>query len=127
LPKLYGGLFAHFVTGSTGSRLRPKSHAATSEQKELMMGVLEDGFKGGNIVTGIGLVIGAAVIAPIIIPVLRPVAKSLIKAGFIAYEQGRAAVAELNEQTSDLVAEARAELSEAEQAAKEGVAEGTTR
>jgi hypothetical protein len=89
------------------------------------MSILEDAFKGGNLVTGIGLVIGAAVIAPAIIPVLRPITKSLIKASLVAYEQGRAAVAELNEQTSDLVAEARSELAEVGGAANEGAPEGT--
>jgi Protein of unknown function (DUF5132) len=87
------------------------------------MSALEDIFKGGNIVTGLGMVIGAAVIAPVIIPVLRPIAKSVVKAGLIAYDQGRAAVAELNEKTGDLVAEARSELTETGHGAKEGAAQ----
>ncbi len=74
---------------------------------------LEDLFKGGNIVTGLAIGIGAAVVAPAITPVLRPIAKSLLKAGLVAYDQGRVAFAELNEHTSDLVAEARSELAEA--------------
>jgi hypothetical protein len=78
-----------------------------------IMSALEDAFKGGNIVTGVGLAIGALVVAPLIIPILRPVAKSLVKAGVVAYEQGRVAFAELGEQTSDLLAEARSELAEA--------------
>ncbi|WP_024512096.1 DUF5132 domain-containing protein [Bradyrhizobium sp. ARR65] len=89
------------------------------------MAILEDAFKGGNIVTGIGLVIGVAVIAPVIIPMLRPIAKSLIKAGVIAYEQGRVAVAELSEQATDVMAEARSELAEAGHATAEGATEGT--
>ena len=84
---------------------------------------LEDLFKGGNIVTGLAIGIGAAVVAPAITPVLRPIAKSLLKAGLIAYDQGRVAFAGLNEQTSDLVAEARSELAEAGHAAAEGTAE----
>jgi hypothetical protein len=86
------------------------------------MGALEDVFKGGNIVTGLAMGIGAAVVAPVITPVLRPIAKSLLKAGLVAYDQGRVALAELNEQTSDLVAEARSELAETGHAA-EGTAE----
>jgi hypothetical protein len=76
------------------------------------MSALEDLLKGGNIVTALAIGIGAAVVAP----VLRPVAKSLLKAGLIAYDQGRATLAELNEQTSDFVAEARSELAGGEHA-----------
>jgi hypothetical protein len=84
---------------------------------------LEDVFKGGNIVTGLAIGIGAAVVAPAITPVLRPIAKSLLKAGLIAYDQGRVALAEFNEKTSDMLAEARAELEEAAQGAEAGAAE----
>lgn len=84
---------------------------------------LEDVFKGGNIVTGLAIGIGAAVVAPAITPVLRPIAKSLLKAGLIAYDQGRVALAEFNEHTSDMLAEARAELAEAGQGAEAGPAE----
>jgi hypothetical protein len=84
------------------------------------MSALEDLFKGGNIVTGLAIGIGAAVVAPAIAPVLRPIAKSLLKAGLVAYDQGRVAFAELNEQTSDIVAEARSELAEAGHTAEGG-------
>jgi hypothetical protein len=43
---------------------------------------------------------------------LRPIAKSILKAGLIAYDQGRVALAEFNEQTGDMLAEARAELAQ---------------
>jgi hypothetical protein len=76
------------------------------------MALFEDIFKGGNIVTGLAIGIGAAVLAPAVIPALKPIAKSIIKAGLIAYDQGRVALAELNEQTGDMMAEARAELAE---------------
>ena len=59
------------------------------------MALFEDLFKGGNIVAGLAIGIGAAVVAPVLIPALRPVAKSIIKAGLIAYDQGRVALAEL--------------------------------
>jgi hypothetical protein len=74
------------------------------------MSLIEDMFKGGNIVTGLAIGIGAAVVVPVIGPVLRPLAKSVIKAGLIAYDQGRVALAELNERTGDLVGEARSEM-----------------
>ena len=46
-------------------------------------------------------------------PVPQPIiAKSIIKAGLIAYDQGRVALAELNEHTGDIMAEARSELAE---------------
>jgi Protein of unknown function (DUF5132) len=80
------------------------------------MALFEDMFKGGSIVTGLAVGIGAAVFAPVLIPALRPIAKSIIKAGLIAYDQGRVALAEFNEQTGDIVAEARAELAETAQA-----------
>jgi hypothetical protein len=80
------------------------------------MALFEDMFKGGSIVTGLAVGIGAAVFAPVLIPALRPIAKSIIKAGLIAYDQGRVALAEFNEQTGDIIAEARAELAETAQA-----------
>ena len=76
------------------------------------MALFDDLFKGGNIVAGLAIGIGAAVVAPVIMPALRPLAKSVIKAGLIAYDQGRVALAELNEHTGDIVAEARSELAE---------------
>jgi hypothetical protein len=75
------------------------------------MSLFEDVFKGGNLLIGVGLAIGAAVVAPVVVPVLRPIAKSIIKAGLIAYDQGRVALAELGEQAGDIVAEARSEMS----------------
>ena len=76
------------------------------------MSFLEDVFKGGNIVTGVAMGMGARFIAPVVTPMLRPIGKSLLKVGLIAYDQGRIALAELNEQRSGLVAEARSELPE---------------
>jgi hypothetical protein len=74
------------------------------------MSLVEDIFKGGNIVTSVAIGVGAAVVAPLVVPVFRPLAKSVIKAGLIAYDQGRAALAELNERTGDIVSEARSEM-----------------
>jgi hypothetical protein len=83
------------------------------------MAFLEDIFKGGNIVTGVAIGIGIAVVAPVVIPALRPIAKSIIKAGLIAYDQSRVALAALNEHTGNILAEARAELAEVDEAAGE--------
>lgn len=74
------------------------------------MALVEDMFKGGNVATGLAVGVGMAVVAPMIVPILRPLAKTVIKAGVIAYDQGRAAVAELNERSGDIVGEARSEL-----------------
>ncbi len=69
---------------------------------------------------GRGLLIGlaAAALVPLILPlvagVAKPFARAAIKTGIIAYEKGREVVAEVGEVIEDLVAEARAELAEAE-------------
>ena len=89
------------------------------------MALLEDMFKGGGIVTGLAVGIGAAVVAPVVVPALRPLAKSIIKAGLIAYDQGKVAFAEVAEKTEDIMAEARSELAEAAKSAtSEGPATG---
>ena len=76
------------------------------------MSLIEDVFKGGNVVTGLAVGLGVAVIAPVVLPALRPVAKTIIKAGLVAYDQGRVAFAEMAERTEDILAEARAEMDE---------------
>ena len=83
------------------------------------MSLVEDMFKGGGIITGLAVGVGMALVAPIVIPVLRPMAKSVIKAGLLAYDQGRVAVAEMAERTEDILAEARAEMAEAGHAQSE--------
>lgn len=74
------------------------------------MALIEDLFKG-NAVTGLALGIGAVLLVPTVLPALgralRPAAKAAIKGGMVLY---RETFAELGEFTSDLVAEARAEL-----------------
>lgn len=82
------------------------------------MSLIEDVFKGGNIVSGLAVGIGIAVVAPIVLPVLRPMAKSVVKAGLVAYDQGRVALAEMAERTEDMMAEARAEMEEEAKADK---------
>jgi hypothetical protein len=74
--------------------------------------MLEDIFKGGNIIAGLAIGIGAALLAPVVVPVLRPLAKSAIKAGMMAYDEAMVALAELNETAGDIFAEARSEMAE---------------
>jgi Protein of unknown function (DUF5132) len=74
------------------------------------MAGFEDIFEGGNIGTGLAVVVGAAVLGPLVAPIVRPVAKAVIKAGLVVYDQGRQAYAEVSERTGDLVAEARSEM-----------------
>ena len=76
------------------------------------MALFEDALKGGNIITGLAIGVGAAVLAPVVIPLMRPVAKSVLKAGMLAYDQGRVALAELNERAEDMMAEVRSEMEE---------------
>lgn len=70
----------------------------------------------GNIIGGLAVGIGASVFAPVIIPVVasvvKPLAKAAIKGGIILYERGKETIAEAKEIMEDIVAEAKAELTE---------------
>jgi Protein of unknown function (DUF5132) len=85
------------------------------------MAFFEDLFKGGNIVTGLAVGVGAAVVAPLVAPavtnLLRPAAKAVIKGGIMVYDRGREAMAQVGEATSDMVAEVRADTQHADGAA----------
>jgi uncharacterized protein DUF5132 len=85
------------------------------------MAFFEDLFKGGNIVTGLAIGVGAAVVAPLVAPavtnLLRPAAKAAIKGGIMVYDRGREAVAQVGEAASDMVAEVRADAQHADGAA----------
>jgi hypothetical protein len=92
-------------------------HAGVNElslcaSAEIIMANLGDLLKGGGIVGGLAIGVGFALLAPVVKPLLRPLAKSVLKAGIVAYDQGRIALAELNEQAGDVMAEARAEMEE---------------
>lgn len=80
------------------------------------MALFEDLMKGENLGTGLGVAFVATLAAPVILPLIRPVAKGVIKVGLLAYDQGRVALAELNERTGDIVGEARAEIAEMSEA-----------
>lgn len=77
------------------------------------MAFVEDLFKG-NIVTGLAVGVGALVLGPVVAPtitaIVRPAAKAAIKAGIYVYDRGAEALAQLNEQAGDIVAEARSEI-----------------
>jgi Protein of unknown function (DUF5132) len=74
------------------------------------MALIEDIFKG-NLATGLAVGIGAVFLGPTVIQtvgsVLRPAAKAIIKGSLVFY---RETLSELGEMTSDLFAEAQAEL-----------------
>lgn len=84
---------------------------------------LEDIFKGikGFDVgpTGIAIGIGSAILAPIVIPVLaqssKSLAKAAIKEGILLYEKSKEVMAEMTEVFEDIVAEAKAELTQEQQ------------
>jgi Protein of unknown function (DUF5132) len=81
------------------------------------MAFFEDMFKGGNILTGVVVAVGATVLVPVVAPaigsLLRPAAKAAIKGGILAYDRGRQAVAQLGEMASDVAAEARVDAERA--------------
>ncbi|MFH0789129.1 MAG: DUF5132 domain-containing protein [Pseudomonadota bacterium] len=80
---------------------------------------LFEGWKG-NIFGGLAIGIGASVVAPVVLPVLatvvKPLTKAAIKGGFLLYDKGRETLAEAQEVIEDLVAEAKAEMEEAQEA-----------
>jgi hypothetical protein len=64
----------------------------------------------GNIVLGAAALLVAPLVLPAVLAGVRPLAKLGIQGGVWVYETTTAMVAEIGEQMSDLVAEARAEL-----------------
>lgn len=81
--------------------------------------VVGDSFVG---VGKIALGIGALVVAPVALPVLRPVTKELVKGGLGLTRKTRSLLAEVGEQWSDLVAEARTDLEHTGSAAADDMA-----
>lgn len=72
--------------------------------------------RAGTVVTALAAGLVGGLLAPLVYPAIargaRPAAKKVLKAGFAAVERGRIAAAELGEQASDLLAEARSEYEE---------------
>lgn len=77
------------------------------------MGELFEGLLGG---TGVGIVAGV-VIGAVASRDLRPLAKGIVQAGLAAGDRLSTWTAQMGEQTSDLVAEARAEHAQAKSVA----------
>ena len=77
--------------------------------------ILEEGL-GWPIALGIGALALAPKVLPAVGRILRPVAKGVIKAGISVYDEAQGAVASISEASSDIVTEARHELSEARSA-----------
>jgi cobalamin biosynthesis Co2+ chelatase CbiK len=75
-----------------------------------------------DVVEGLGIPgIAAVVLLPVVVPVagkvLKPVAKATIKGGIVLYQKGKGILAEVGEGLEDIIAEAMAELEEAQQQA----------
>ncbi len=75
----------------------------------------------GNIVSAVALGVGVSVLAPIVIPTLaavaKPLAKGAVKGSLLIFEKSKEMGAEVKEAMEDLVAEAKAEMNEPQQAA----------
>lgn len=89
-----------------------------------------DNFLRGDLMKGVAIGLGVAVLVPAAIialaPVIRPMARSTMKAGILAYEKAREAVAEMGEVVDDLVAEVQEELQDAREAEALAATQGPT-
>jgi phosphohistidine swiveling domain-containing protein len=65
-------------------------------------------------VTGIAAIVLLPVLVPVAAGVGKPLAKATIKGGILLYEKGKGVIAEVGETLEDIVAEAKAELAEAQ-------------
>lgn len=65
-------------------------------------------------ITGIAAIVLLPVAIPVVAGVGKPIAKAAIKGGILLYEKGKGVIAEAGESLEDLVAEAKAELADAE-------------
>ena len=74
------------------------------------MSLLENAFKGGNLVTGLAVGIGALIAIPMATSLLRPLAKTAIKGGMIAYDTAAHLVTEASRATSETINEAQSEM-----------------
>jgi hypothetical protein len=79
---------------------------------EEAMALLEDAFKGGNIMSGLVIGVGALIALPLATALLRPMAKTAIKGGMIAYDQGSHLVTALSRATSEMITEVKREMHE---------------
>lgn len=63
-----------------------------------------------NILVGAAVVLVAPIVVPAVLAGVRPLAKLVIKGGVLAYDKTAEVFAEMGEQVSDLMAEARSEM-----------------
>lgn len=66
-----------------------------------------------NLLVGAAVIVLAPVVIPAVLAGLRPVAKTAVKGGVLIFEKARETVTDVGEHISDLMAEARTELSAA--------------
>ncbi len=84
-----------------------------------------------DLVEGLGIPgIAAVVLLPVIVPgvgkVVKPIAKAAIKGGILFYEKSKGMFSEVGETLEDLVAEAKAEIAEAQENRLEAASESAT-
>jgi hypothetical protein len=77
---------------------------------EAAMALLDDVLKGGNLMTGLAIGVGALIAWPLVGPVVRPLAKTIIKGGVMAYRQAEQLYAGAVEGVGDIIAEAQQEV-----------------
>ena len=82
-----------------------------SIEGKYVMALLEDVTLGSVVSTsliGVGLVLTAPLLLPVVGALVVPLAREVVKGGVRLYDAGAHVVTTMNEQLSDLVAEARA-------------------
>ena len=86
------------------------------------MALIEDITKGGlsTMLVGVGVAMVAPTVLPVVGSALRPLAKAVIRGGVMMYDAVKESAAEAGEQINDLVAEARAEMTELVEEATNG-------
>ncbi len=82
------------------------------------MAIIEEGITLGGVVKVLAIGVGVIILAPAVLPALKPIAKAAIKGGLMLYEKGKESFSEVGEVVEDLVAEAKAEMAEAQEGAE---------
>jgi hypothetical protein len=96
-----------------GAGTGKSSRAAPGGAEGVKMGVFDNGFRlGTGLMIGVGAIILTPVVLPVVVAVAKPLIKAGIKGGMMLVARGREMVAEATEVMEDIVAEAKAELSQ---------------
>jgi hypothetical protein len=77
---------------------------------EAAMALLDDVLKGGNLMTGLAIGVGALIVWPLIGPALRPIAKTAIKGGLIAYREAERLYTDATQGVAEITREAQQEV-----------------